>query len=606
MTSDSHYADRELYIKQLQTEHDSMEALYRIVQLLLMPVTLTEKLDRALEILFTVPWLEVEHKGSIFLANTQQRTLHIVSKRHLSPQLHECCATIPFGYCLCGRAAEQQQLVYCNHLTEQHDQRFVGISDHGHYCQPIMAEGQLLGLINLYVAPHHIDTPAERDFLQAVSDTLASMITHEQMKESNQRLAAIIEETPDCVAITDKEGVLSYANAAARQLMGIAHEITPNDSYASHLTEQGQACFRQEAMSSAQEHGVWQGECTLIDQQGTQIPVNQTLISHRDAEHQISHYSVIAHDVTINKQAESAALAAAVREQYFANVLINGLPGIFYLLNHDKRIIRWNNNLEQVTGYSQQELLLMRQERLVSPSELTELNRATLEAVTHGASAFEMGIRTKFGARIPYFINSIKIASIDGAELSVAGIGVDISYRHELELELKRRATTDSLTGINNRSRMEEMINHHLIQHQRYGNPFAIIMFDIDHFKQVNDTYGHDVGDQVLRTLVLCAGGVLRESDLLARWGGEEFMVLVPAAQLQDGCRVAEKLRLAISNSPFPKGLPITASFGVTEAFKDATIRSLVIQADSALYRAKNHGRNRVCHWDAAYHKKME
>ncbi len=603
--SDTLHSEQEY--RQLQAEKESQEALYRIIQLLLEPISLNEKLDRTLEILFRVPWFRVEHKGAIFLADNQTQTLHIHSKQHLTPELHSLCDKVPFGYCLCGRAASERKLVYCNHLDERHDQRFSGMKDHGHYCQPIMAEGELLGVLNLYVTPDHLATQQELSFVQAVSTTMAGMITNERIKEGNQRLADIIEETPDCVAIVDQDGRLTYTNATARKVMGLPDGANSKDYTIEQLAQRGSNCFDTSTMEKAQERGIWQAEGTLRPFDGSEeIPVTQTMIYHQSSCSDENHFSVIAHDISAQKRAESAALNAAVREQYFANVLINGLPGIFYLLNHEHRLIRWNDNLMQVTGYSQKELTLMPQSQLFSESELAEIDRATMEALTKGATSFEVGVRTKFGARIPYFINGLKIDSISGAELSMAGIGVDISYRKELELELKRRATTDGLTGVSNRSRMEEIISYQLIQNQRYGNPFAVIMIDIDKFKQVNDTHGHDIGDEVLITLVQIARGVLRESDVLARWGGEEFVVMIPESNQADAQLVAEKLRLSIYGSPFPHRLRITASFGVAEAFPNATIRTLVKKADDAMYVAKGEGRNRVCYWDGKAIKTVE
>jgi len=133
--------------------------------------------------LFNISWLDFEHKGSVFLVDTNHNGLKLVAKRHLSPILHKKCAFVPMGQCLCGQAAEQQKLIFHNHLDEDHATRFDGISDHGHYCQPIRSNQGLLGVLNLYVAAGHQKTETEAKFLGAVADTLAGLIHREYAEQ---------------------------------------------------------------------------------------------------------------------------------------------------------------------------------------------------------------------------------------------------------------------------------------------------------------------------------------------------------------------------------------------------------------------------------------
>lgn len=129
---------------------------------------------------------------------------------------------------------------------------------------------------------------------------------------------------------------------------------------------------------------------------------------------------------------------------------------------------------------------------------------------------------------------------------------------------------------------------------ERYGHAFSLVLFDIDHFKQVNDTYGHDEGDQVLETLVNSIQFCLREGDHFGRWGGEEFMVLLPGTDLDGATEFAERMRERVAATDFRLQDPVTISLGVAEWSPGNNFKNLLVRADSAMYKAKTGGRDRV------------
>jgi len=165
--------------------------------------------------------------------------------------------------------------------------------------------------------------------------------------------------------------------------------------------------------------------------------------------------------------------------------------------------------------------------------------------------------------------------------------------------ELAALAVTDPLTGVSNRRRLQEDLEREYARAQRYGRPLACLMLDIDHFKRVNDTYGHQAGDRVLVLLADVLRETLRSTDMAGRFGGEEFMVLAPETSLSNAVIVAERLRQRVSekSSMAGCGIPhITVSIGVatTEHPASTDPEALVHLADQALYAAKEGGRNRV------------
>ncbi|MFC0268852.1 GGDEF domain-containing protein [Kushneria aurantia] len=166
-------------------------------------------------------------------------------------------------------------------------------------------------------------------------------------------------------------------------------------------------------------------------------------------------------------------------------------------------------------------------------------------------------------------------------------------------LSLRQQAETDPLTGLANRRGAQHVLRR-LDRDRAAGAVASVLIGDIDHFKAVNDTLGHDAGDQVIQAFAARIRSVLRQQDIAVRWGGEEFLVLLPRTDLAEALQVAQRLREQIAASPFPAGgqtVAITTSVGVAEARNDArSLQSVISSADDALYRAKREGRNRVCH----------
>ena len=160
--------------------------------------------------------------------------------------------------------------------------------------------------------------------------------------------------------------------------------------------------------------------------------------------------------------------------------------------------------------------------------------------------------------------------------------------------ELERRSRTDPLTGLANRTHLDAVLRQEADRAERYGRPFAVILFDVDHFKAVNDVHGHLAGDKVLRTMAAAAKATVRTSDMVGRWGGEEFLVLLPDTASDEAVALAEKLRNSVDEYEFPDGLHCTISIGVAQMLPGDTPVSLVHRADTALYRAKKEGKNRV------------
>lgn len=166
--------------------------------------------------------------------------------------------------------------------------------------------------------------------------------------------------------------------------------------------------------------------------------------------------------------------------------------------------------------------------------------------------------------------------------------------RLEAENKLRRLATTDPLTKIGNRNQFINFLHKLTARIKRYPEPLSLLMIDIDHFKSVNDNFGHKAGDRILVELVKLVEKTIRNVDLFARWGGEEFLILLPNSDMEAGRQLAERIRHSVEKHIFSQPGHITISIGITAYHQDDTQKSFLDRVDQALYKAKHGGRNRV------------
>ncbi len=260
-----------------------------------------------------------------------------------------------------------------------------------------------------------------------------------------------------------------------------------------------------------------------------------------------------------------------------------------------------SESIARVLGFAPAELVGVNVLDLVHPDDLASMAQifSALAQPNSEPVNVEMRVRHKNG--------EILTIEGDGANLLenplIHGIVLnahDISMRKQMEDDLRRLAWTDALTGLHNRRHFFELAEQETARSQRYGRSLAVLMIDIDHFKAVNDTYGHQAGDAVLQKLSAVAGKVSRGSDIIRRIGGEEFALLLPETEAHQAAAAAERLRVALAETavqaPGAPALHVTVSIGVTTLMPaDGTFDTILARADAALYAAKGSGRNRIC-----------
>jgi len=186
---------------------------------------------------------------------------------------------------------------------------------------------------------------------------------------------------------------------------------------------------------------------------------------------------------------------------------------------------------------------------------------------------------------------AVDISGLKGAQNELSEAYALLALK---SIELENASVTDALTELFNRRRLDQVFDQEMERAGRYGHALSLILTDVDRFKVVNDSHGHQIGDQVLQQISAILRHAVRSVDVVGRWGGEEFLIICPETTLDGAFAVAEKLRSAVAEAAWPLGLSITNSFGVGQFRPGDSMKDVVARADAAMYRAKTLGRNRV------------
>lgn len=297
-------------------------------------------------------------------------------------------------------------------------------------------------------------------------------------------------------------------------------------------------------------------------------------------------------DITYRKQAENELkIAATVFESEVG----------MYVTDNQSVILRVNNAFTKITGYEEDEVIGSKASKMNSSEQDKESYVSMWESInTNGTWEGEIWNKRKNGDIFPAHLNITVIKNANNEVINYVYTILDNTEQNRLETELKRQAHLDYLTELSNRRHFIKQGEVELSRAIRYGNPLSLMLLDIDFFKSINDTYGHNVGDLAIQSLSKVCKDTMRQVDIIGRLGGEEFAIILPETSSKKAVEVAERLREAVANTKVtpPVGLPIqfTVSIGVTSLDqKDANIDMLLDQADKAMYQAKKTGRNKVC-----------
>jgi diguanylate cyclase (GGDEF)-like protein/PAS domain S-box-containing protein len=287
--------------------------------------------------------------------------------------------------------------------------------------------------------------------------------------------------------------------------------------------------------------------------------------------------------------------------------LLDSLFDGVYFVDKERRIQYWNQGAEHLTGYSASEAV----GRHCYDNFLVHVNEGGHVLCLEGCPLVstigdgerreaEVYLRHKLGHRVPVSVRVAPIVDSAGDIVGAVEVFSDRTAKKNIERrvgELEHLAFHDALTGVPNRRYVELKVKQAIQEVEQFGRRVGLLMIDVDHFKQVNDNYGHEIGDDALRAVCTTLTHVLRSGDTVGRWGGEEFLAIVSDVNPVALSAFAERCRMLIAESAIPVGsehLRITVSLGATVMKAGDSGQSVIKRADELMYRSKTTGRNRV------------
>lgn len=453
-------------------------------------------------------------------------------------------------------------------------------------------------------------TRNERVQQEVTEKTKALDIALEKEQYTSASLKGVLDAAEQVAIIaTQKDGLIRLFNIGAENILGYraADMIDKQTPLAFHDPDEVER-ERQRLMDSSGEtlkpFDVFTFDCrepgpstwTYIRRDGTRRQVRLMVSPIRLREDEVDGWLGVAVDVTEQIAAEQDLR----RADAMLKALTRNVPGVVYQfrVDADGRMTfpYASDGIYQIYEISAEEGRESADRAIerIHPDDAKHVME-TIEASARSLKRWQADYRVVLPSRGVRWLRgeSTPQRAEDGGTIW-HGYLADITELKELEQKLRDEATIDPLTGLHNRRQLEALAQAELVHFESYGEPFSLIMIDLDHFKSLNDRYGHDIGDEVLRRVGTLLKESVRTSDVVFRLGGEEMLVLCPGTALNDALGLAEKLRRLMRDADMPFDDHVTASFGVATVMPDNRLSDILKRADDMLYRAKREGRNKV------------
>ncbi|WP_073237709.1 PAS domain S-box protein [Desulforamulus putei] len=456
---------------------------------------------------------------------------------------------------------------------------------------------------SLYPAEMHLQLfghSGEKVCVALIIDLTERRKMEEELRARDATLGTIMGSARDAIIMLDGQGNVTFWNPAAEQLFGYSREeILGKDLHRLVVLDE---CLYQ-AYNKAFKHFQLTGEGNTIGKttelkakhkDGRELDVELSLsaLRIRDAWHAVG----IVRDISERKRLEEDNR----RKEECLRLMLEGIPNPAWLINRERIILAQNKAAERIMGSKTGDYCW---ESIHGMETLPDRSREAIEksgTPLPGTKCYFCRVDEALDKNAP--INSeVEFAGgiwdtwwIPLGEDIYLHYAVDVTKYKKMEEQLYRLSNTDPLTNAYNRRYFMQVLEQEMERTGRTGLPFSIIMVDLDHFKSINDRFGHAAGDLVLKSLVDLINGRIRKIDCLARWGGEEFVILLPNTPVDKAAGLAEEIRGQLSKMNIPGVGSVTASFGVAGYCPSDTSDTLIMRADNMLYEAKAAGRNCV------------
>lgn len=433
-------------------------------------------------------------------------------------------------------------------------------------------------------------------------------------RASEDRFRLLVEKSMHLIAQC-QDGKVAYINGAGARMLGVKD--------ASEL--RGMAVVD---MFAGDYREIFSAEPSLLQSEPGMIPVRLSNRAGQAFDAQImvtslpsvGHYMIEARDISSHLRAVAALRrmnetlecqvvertrelaeerSKAVEARKFVESLLEAVPNPLWWKGVNGLYRGYNRAFREMHSIGLDDWIGRSMDEVLDPDFVTISHTADITALnTDKRVQFEGRLALSDGDHHDVVVSKIAWCSHTDRPEGVIGVMMDITERKAMEAELRRMATTDALTGVFNRRHFMTSIATEVERIQRHPRPISALMLDIDHFKRINDTFGHPVGDQAIKAMADICMEAIRNVDALGRMGGEEFAIMLPDTELEAATLVAERIRASVSRISIstPKGpVAFTTSIGVAQLTPlDASAGDLLSRADAALYEAKNGGRNKV------------
>jgi diguanylate cyclase (GGDEF)-like protein/PAS domain S-box-containing protein len=548
----------------------------------------------------------------IFALNEESRSLELLHSIGFSEEMRQRLKELPFEGSLSGITAAQKEIVTSDDIL--HDDRVEPSVKKGLLKQgfkgvisvPLLFQDRVLGVINLFfkgrIPPL---TDLERETLMNIGKTIGLAManaryvaqiedeikerirTEDELRESESRYRTLFDSAADAIFVHDLKGGFLDANTVACDRYGYSKkeflQMPPQD-----IIAPGRKKGALQRFEEIRKRGHVLYETVHLRCDGINIPteVSSQIIEYRGSPVILS----IARDITERKQAEEVLRESETR----LRKLFEAIPEAVMVHDEEGTILHINDVGAKRLEWTVEDLAGRNLREIVKPENAAVISDHVRKARTDGSCSFETTYISRTGRHIVAEVNERPI-ELEGKGV-ILSVARDITERKRAEQQLAHMATHDALTGLPNRVLFNDRLTLALAQAQRNQQKLTVMLLDLDRFKDINDTLGHSVGDQLLHLVSKRLRRLLRKSDTLGRMGGDEFLFLVPGiARLDNATEVARKI-LESFHKPFlveDHELHTTASIGVTIYPDDgADADTLLKNADIAMYSAKQKGRN--------------